>query len=411
MSGSDKLSSSSSSSFKAKTSPVPIGWEWVLNICSEARLPELGRPVNWDRTAKVHEKILIDPDNGKAFDPLTGKPLSSAVGFIKATKGVDPMPGSLAPAAARVELYSKPEMQNSILLDNDAHYLVPCIVHGDYVKVESLQVDHLQAKENIRKRQDDLVRLLNNNAEFAEYLLKQPGMEKFFIKHTKDGKYYGTLFFYEVYFNDIDNLWLICGACNLHKSNQDTLEWLKNQWLYGKEFLDYLRLKRDDQGILKKTQDEQGLAEVAISWFWERHANYISTAKALLEHLTIPIQILNKKLDHVVGEDNQERAIRLKASLDAIVTLASKVVESKVGMPKSGEESDHTSSDSERRLTPPIDDDGQPVNVSSAAYNRAVEETSKQLPVVLKQLLKEKVREEALEERKDKGSKISRKYK
>jgi hypothetical protein len=160
-----------------------------------------------------------------------------------------------------------------------------------------------------------------------------------------------------------------------------------------------------DKGILKRTQNEQGLAEVAITWFWKRHANYISTAKKVLEDLTIPIQILNKKMDHIVGYGSQARALRLQASLDAKIMLASGIVGAAIGMPKSSEESDHSSSDSDLRLTPPIDDSGEPLVVSSTVYSKAVEEVSKNLESDLKSKLKQAIEKEALNKLKDHGVK------
>jgi hypothetical protein len=355
---------------------IPKGWEWVLSICTEARFPDLGMPVQWKNTEDTHTTILVDPITGKTFDHIKGSEVKSAIGFIKSTKGANPMPGAEAPAAVRFALYSTPELQRHSLFDSDGNSLVPCIVHGDYVKVESLQADHLQAKENIKKRQNELVSMLNAHPSFAKFILEQPGMNKFFVKHTDD-KYYGTLFFYEIYFNDIDNLWLICGACNLHKSNKDTLEWLKNQWLYGQEFLDYLSkcsLNTNKGHIIQKVQDGRGLAEVAISWFWKRHANYISTAKALLVKLTTPIQILNKQVDHILGSGNYIRAERLQASLDARILLAGSMIGASIGMPKGENEDSDTSSDADSRISMIRDANGQAIPCSPRTYLKAAEE-------------------------------------
>ncbi len=66
------------------------------------------------------------------------------------------------------------------------------------------QADHMHAKENIINRQKDLVKKLNDDQKFAKFIMKQDGMENFFV--NVKGQYYGTLFFYELYFNDIDNI-------------------------------------------------------------------------------------------------------------------------------------------------------------------------------------------------------------
>ena len=240
--------------------------------------------------------------------------------------------------------------------DARENQLAPCIAHGDYVLVEGLQSDHAQAKENILARQRLLIEELNNNPVLAKAIMELDGIEKFFVKAQFPGdsekKYFGTLYFYELYFNDIDNIWLICQACNHQKSNEDVYKWFKDQWLYGEEFLNYLASKqKKDTGILEKTKDKQGLATVAIEWFWERHAHYMSNTQRLFQDIITPIQILNIKVDRVIGERSAHRAERLQASLGLKVELMSTIAGAKgLGMPKGDSESEHESSDEEDYL-------------------------------------------------------------
>jgi len=335
--------------------------------------------------------VLPEPQSGRIKQHK-----DSPVGFITATKGHHSIPGSSAPASVRVERYLQPCLHDSIVKDGAGNALAPCIVHGDYVKVESLESDHIQAKANILQRQKGLVEKLNQDPPFAEFILREPGMNKFFIKHK--GEYYGTLFFYELYFNDIDNIWLICDACNSKKSNEHTLDWLQNQWLYGQEFLDYLG-KLDfvpkNQGVLEKIGTKNGLATVAIQWFWQRHANYISTAKDLYEKVTRPIQILNIKVDHVIGLGNQVRAERLQATLQAKLLLAAGLLTAKIDMPRGDGESSHSSSDDETKMTPVKvkNSQGQELQVTPNTYTKAARQASEKLPDVMRNLMKKELTE------------------
>jgi len=228
--------------------------------------------------------------------------------------------------------------------------LVPCMAHGDYVCVESLQADHLQAKSDIKRRQEALVAQLNSEPAFAAYVMALSGIDKFFVFYEE--KYYGTLFFYELYFNDIDNIWLICQTCNHGKQDEDVLSWFSSQWLYGQEFLDYLGKLDQSSILLTRTNDQRGLAQIAIEWYWNRHAIYTCTAKRILENITTPLQILNHKVDRIVGFSHQSaRAERLLTSLSAKIDLANAIITSSgLGLPKGVDESPHDSSDSDEYL-------------------------------------------------------------
>lgn len=313
-------------------STIPEAWKKILDIATEATLPHT-LPVQWEKTTEgKHKRIAFDPSKNAVYDleeMRFVKRKGHPVRFIELTieeEDEDAMSGKHA--AVRFERYNEGELNKNLMRDGSGEWYLPCIAHGDYVKVESLQADHFTAKSKIQERQIDLVKKLNDEPAFANFLMQHDGMDKFFIK--VEDKYFGTLFFYELYFNDIDNIWLICQACNHDKSNRDTLEWLSAQWLYGSEFLDYLQKQSVSQrAILEKTQSKQGLAEVAIGWFWERHATYVSVVKDFSEKIKKPIQILGQKIDRVVGQGSQQRAQRLKADLDFKMQLASSIIENK----------------------------------------------------------------------------------
>ncbi len=285
------------------------------------------------------------------------------------------MPGTNAPAAARYTRYLEPCLNQHIVTGPRGETLAPCIAHGDYVDVSSLQLDHAQAKEEIQRRQRGLVAHLNNDPAFARFAMQLEGISKFFVKVKN--QYYGTLFFYDLYFNDMDNLWMICGACNLHKSNQASLAWFKDQWLYGDEFINYVGRLRDPI-ILTKTQHKQGLGEVAIQWYWDRHANYASISKRLMENIVTPIQLLNQRMDRVVGlvraGADDRRLQRHMASLDFRVALLSEIAAIKgIDMPRTGSESHHSSSDEENYIKI-TNEAGRVIPVTLDVYQRSTAE-------------------------------------
>jgi len=111
---------------------------------------------------------------------------------------------------------------------------------------------------------------------------------------------------------------------------------LQEQWLYGKEFIEYLSRETIADGpILKKVGEKQGLAQVIIKWFWKRHTSYISIVKELKQKVMTPMQVLNIKVDRIIGEGSLKRAERLQASLDLKLGLLTEIAGAPgLGMPK-----------------------------------------------------------------------------
>ena len=135
--------------------------------------------------------------------------------------------------------------------------------------------------------------------------MKLKDADKFFAKIND--KYYGTLFFYELYYNDVNNLWLICSACNNAKSDKDVLEWLKEQPFYGQEFLDHIGTVAND-GVLIKTEDGRGLAQAATEWFFsEKHGVYAKLQTEFEQRIAAPFNEMNIKLGKVIEKEKNER--------------------------------------------------------------------------------------------------------
>ncbi len=401
---------------------IKESWQWVTKVLDEAHLPHIGLPVKWYKsTESEHTKIAYDPDKKQAYNLTKGKVTQVNLDFITSTSGKNVMPGTKAPAAPRLERFNEDELQQNLVKDEESNVLVPCLVHGDYVKVESLQTDHLQAKEQILKRQKELIDLLNEKPEFAEFVMSLEGMDKFFVKtvfpkkqkaktsekqnktdetQTNKGKekYYGTLFFYELYFNDIDNLWLICQACNLHKGKQDTVKWLSKQWMYGRDFIKYLNSKlqeNDEKGIeerqtiLKKLATGEGLATVAIKWFWKNHSTFISNAKEFFEDLQLPFKILNKQVDVEFRQGKIQKEEIFQASLQTREQLASTVLNMpNLDMPAS----DNTTVTGKEPLIV-TDQRGHNMPYNIEQYKDAINQVIEEAPNVLREVATEKLAE------------------
>jgi hypothetical protein len=125
---------------KSKQS-IPKSWKWIEDFIDEAHLPYLGLPVKWLTTEKKYTKIAFNPETNEAIDITTLKVTqykTSPVGFVIATKGKHTMPGSETPASVRVERFNEPCLHDMMIEDASNEMLIPCIAHGDYVKVEAL---------------------------------------------------------------------------------------------------------------------------------------------------------------------------------------------------------------------------------------------------------------------------------
>lgn len=238
--------------------------------------------------------------------------------------------------------------------------------------------------------------MLNKDKKFAESMMKLRGMDKFFVE--VEGKFYGTLFFYELYFNDIENIWLICSACNLGKSNHDPIKWLKEQWLFGPEFIDYLG-KVNDEGILKKVQSKKGLALVAINWFWDRHANYITTLKKI-EGMVRHLKILNKKVDVIIGAGKVKRAQRYLAHLDFRTEVVMNFLKAK-GFKPPRTDSESVEIDSQSSDHVALEgSDSDSLKPSVEQFRRAADATAKIAPSLIRGVLKEELRKESMKNKK-----------
>jgi len=348
----------------------------------------LGLPVKWKSTEDKHKQIGCVAKEGKTYEVFVRttdpngnvKFTSKKVDFIKSTKDKNPMPGTNSPAAVRYQRYIELADQGGVSKDFKNEELAVCMTHGDYVSVQSLQSDHLIAKSEIYKRQLAFIDQLNKDKNFAAQVKKLPGMGDFFIE--ENGTFYGTLFFYELYFNDIENIWLICSACNLEKSDQDTVDWLTKKWTFGEQFLEYLG-NNQHTSIADSSKNKKGLAELAINWFWMYRARYVDILKRA-EGIKTHLMILNREVEYIFKKGNTKRAERKQASLEAKTKIVEGSLMAKVGKPKTESEETASDTDSQERLV--IKE-----NVSTEEYLSVAEETGKELKETIEEAFSKKL--------------------
>jgi hypothetical protein len=134
MSGGNYMKSSLRSKGKSKGEPskynLPDQWKWVLDVYDEAHLPQLALPVKWDSSKEKHALTAFNPETFDTFDIKNKKLISHAtspIGFIKATKGENPMPGTDAPASARYTRYLDDKFQSYCVEGAQGEILAPCM--------------------------------------------------------------------------------------------------------------------------------------------------------------------------------------------------------------------------------------------------------------------------------------------
>lgn len=349
---------------------------WTPNIKpGEARLPSTYLPSNWSKTSLKRANMLYDPDNRliieikRTNDELTGKTSIEVIGtsqlkappaaFISSTEGKHPMPGTDTPAVVRSERYEELKAKGAVTKDAQENHLIPCVIHGDFIQIEAAQSDHLQPIQKIIQRQQYLINRLNEDKDFANEIMELPNMEDFFVSFN--GKILGTKLFYDFYYNDIDNIWLICQACNLHKSSESPIKWLEEKWLYGKQFQQHVKdlggVQND--GILIKIAGK-GLAEVAIEWFWKNQSRYIENIKNLRENTINRIDKYNQKAARLVADGDLRKANEYYTKAEVRIILSNAMAHA------SGIDSAKTSGDSTPSSSSPIkDSEGNPARVPS----------------------------------------------
>jgi 5-methylcytosine-specific restriction endonuclease McrA len=283
----------------------PDDLKWLVYLMDKIKDKKYNcKVVTWedDKQATKDANIIMDESTHEQTNIITGK------SKITKTLPVTFIRGEESSAVARE---TKLAEINNLEIDNkQGKKLLPCFAHGNYVSVENLELDHLFPKDKILERQKSFIALLNEDKELGREISSLPGMNKFIYYDEENKKFYGTLFFYKFYFNDIDNLWLICHDCNKNKSDLEPLKWLDENPFFGKKFKDALfKFKLSNPEEYKLISEGNRIASFAAKWFWENHANYVTISRQFIEDVTVPTEILNHYIDKI---EDQEKAAGLK---------------------------------------------------------------------------------------------------
>ncbi|MBS0359108.1 MAG: hypothetical protein JSS53_07555 [Proteobacteria bacterium] len=203
---------------------------------------------------------------------------------------------------------------------------------SDYYAMGDLQVDHLQPSEEIIERQLELIMAMNIDPLFCEAMMKHPEAGKYFKKTHSHGRdeIVGTKYFFQVYHNCIDNLWLISTAANtgLGKLNQNPVDWLGTHPRYGARFFDDLggtqAINRDSiLYAVEKPGQKTILAKIAKEWFLNTYKEELAAAGYLREMTSTA----KRKLGEVIQEPKTSISKRKKIKFMIRAAMAERLLQ------------------------------------------------------------------------------------
>ncbi len=191
--------------------------------------------------------------------------------------------------------------------------------NGDYYRVGDLQADHLVTAEKIFERLLEMVEAMNLDPVFAAQRMAHPESQNYFFKDS-DGQYHGTKYLYQIYFNAIDNLWLLSTSANTTATGKGTQgpEWLDTHPMFGQRFLDEVG-PLDNSTIIPLTSRGEMLAKVAREWFVKTYCASIEAGSHIKKEVAEPIRTLTDRLS---GKQHPYDAGTKRASLAALTALA-----------------------------------------------------------------------------------------
>ena len=122
-------------------------------------------------------------------------------------------------------------------------------------------------------------------------------------------KYYGTKLLYELVFNNNENLWLLCAACNTSKSDINIIQWFKGLTQFGSRFLKHL----ENQGIVElsshKILNRKEMVQEAYQWINDQFSKYINLKQEMMQSVIKPIE---EEIDQLI-EEKQKVLARKKS--------------------------------------------------------------------------------------------------
>lgn len=203
---------------------------------------------------------------------------------------------------------------------------------GDFYDTGNLHADHLQPADSILFRQLEMIMAMNIDQLFKQKMMAHPESGNFFKE--ANGTVFGTQYFFLVYFNCIDNLWLISASANTGisgKNNQDPIEWLASHDYFGKDFFNaHAAPLNKDKILYEIIPTNLGkpliLAEASKIWFKKQYAKSMSASNYIGNQITGPLQEKAKDLfERGANRDDDRIAFMVRVKLaEMILDLSSK---------------------------------------------------------------------------------------
>jgi len=262
-----------------------------------------------------------------------------------------------------------------------------CVADGEVERVNIMDIDHTVPFKYIYTKQEALLDYLNdpNNTDFTEGFLKATAtidsktinISDYFGRNPLNNAVQGTRRFFRLCYNDIDNLLLICHACNIQKGASDSLEWFRKQEPFlGERFVkavneagglyDGIVVKKickatSDPGYIVKIGEfdcrlhdgeGKGLGEFVNDWFENENPGYSKGVVSAYSNIWLQLkeiwelQLKAKAADDKAGKEAKLAANKLTDMLDAQI----KAVERHYGfLTKRREEDQSGSQDSSKK--------------------------------------------------------------
>ena len=230
-----------------------------------------------------------------------------------------------------------------------------CVGDGSVERLKMMDIDHTVPFAYLRKKQIALLNYLNDplKVDFRISFLSVGDINDYFKEEA--GIVKGTRRFFRLCYNDIDNLLLICHACNIDKGANDSLEWFRKQEPFlGERFVkavneagglhDGIIVKKvckvasDLSDIVKIGEFEcrlhdgegNGLGEFVNDWFERENPEYSKGIVGAYNDIWLQLkeiwelQLKDAVTDDKKGKDAQTTANKLTSMLDAQIKTVEK---------------------------------------------------------------------------------------
>lgn len=230
-----------------------------------------------------------------------------------------------------------------------------CVGDGSVERLKMMDIDHTVPFAYLRKKQIALLNYLNDplKVDFKISFLSVDNINDYFKEEA--GIVKGTRRFFRLCYNDIDNLLLICHACNIDKGANDSLEWFRKQEPFlGERFVkavneagglhDGIIVKKvckvasDLSDIVKIGEFEcrlhdgegNGLGEFVNDWFERENPEYNKGIVGAYNDIWLQLkeiwelQLKDAVTDDKTRKDAQTTANKLTSMLDAQIKTVEK---------------------------------------------------------------------------------------